>query len=113
VKVGKSRLEKVYADIVDAQHIPSPTVRPHRDPDIAGALFSLGYITQVDIYLDTAWAAGNSDWRFDWDTAIRDNALNFDSDYVFNVGTQLSGDNTPGFWAGTVHPQTRARPGAR
>ena len=65
------------------------------------ALFSLGYITQVDIYLDTAWAAGNSDWRFDWDTAIRDNALNFDSDYAFNVGTQLSGDGTPGFWVGT------------
>ena len=65
------------------------------------ALFTLGYITQVDIYLDTAWAAGNSDWRFDWDTALRDNGLNFLSDYAFNVGTQLSGDDTPGFWVGT------------
>ncbi|HZL68004.1 MAG TPA: hypothetical protein VFC29_11825 [Candidatus Limnocylindrales bacterium] len=65
------------------------------------SLFSLGYITQADIYLDTAWAAGNPDRRFDWDTAIRDNALNFDSDYAFNVGTQLSGDSTAGFWIST------------
>jgi len=64
-------------------------------------LFSLGYITQADIYLDVAWAAGNSDWRFDWDSAVEDNGQNFLSDYVFNVGTQVAGDNTPGFWVGT------------
>ena len=65
-------------------------------------LFSLGYITQADIYLDTTWAAGNPDWRFDWDSAIEDiNFENFLSDYVFNVGTQVSGDNTAGFWVST------------
>ena len=63
--------------------------------------FTLGHITQADIYLDTAWAAGNSDSRFDWDSALNDNAQNFLSDYAFNVGTQLSGDNTPGFWIST------------
>jgi len=66
------------------------------------SLFSLGYITQADIYLDTTWAGGNPDWRFDWDSALEDNTqLNELSDYVFNVGTQLSGDNTPGFWIST------------
>ncbi len=64
-------------------------------------LFSLGYITEAAIYLDVSWAAGNSDARFDWDSAIEDNAQNFDSDYVFNVGTQLAGDPTPGFWVST------------
>lgn len=64
-------------------------------------LFTAGYITQADIYLDTAWAAANPDWRFDWDSAIVDNAENFLSDDVFNVGTQLAGDGTPGFWVGT------------
>ncbi len=64
-------------------------------------LFSLGYITEAAIYLDVSWAAGNPDARFDWDSAIEDNAQNFDSDYVFNVGTQVAGDNTPGFWVST------------
>ncbi len=65
-------------------------------------VFALGYITQADIYLDTSWAAGNPDWRFDWDSAAEDNGDDlFLSDYVFNVGTQLSGDGTPGFWVST------------
>ena len=66
-------------------------------------LFSLGYITEAAIYLDVSWAAGNPDARFDWDSAIEDNAQNFDSDYAFNVGTQTGqpGDTTPGFWVST------------
>jgi len=66
-------------------------------------LFSLGYITEAAIYLDVSWAAGNPDARFDWDSALGDNAQNYDSDYVFNVGTQTGqpGDTTPGFWVST------------
>jgi hypothetical protein len=70
-------------------------------------VFTLGYVTEAAIYLDVSWAAGNPDWRFDWDSAIGNNAFNsstfagFLSDYVFNVGTQVAGDLTPGFWVGT------------
>jgi hypothetical protein len=65
-------------------------------------VFTLGYITQLDIYLDTNWAANNNDYRFDWDSGIGDQSgSEFLSDYVFNVGTELAGDNTPGFWIST------------
>jgi hypothetical protein len=65
-------------------------------------VFTLGYITQLDIYLDTNWAANNNDYRFDWDSGIGDQSgSEFLSDYVFNVGTELAGDNTPGFWVST------------
>ena len=71
-------------------------------PWISIRYFRWGIITQADIYLDTAWAAEYPDWRFDWDSALEDNTqLNFLSDYVFNVGTQLPGDNTAGFWVST------------
>jgi hypothetical protein len=33
-----------------------------------------GYFTQVDVYLDVAWAAVRPDVRFDWHSAIQDNA---------------------------------------
>lgn len=75
-------------------------------------VFPQGFITQADIYLDTNWAANNSDWRFDWDSALTDNTDGADevflSDYVFNVGTQLAGDNTPGFWVSTSPNAGRA-----
>ncbi len=65
-------------------------------------VFTSGYITQADIYLDTAWAAGNADLRFDLDSPIWNyDFTNYLSDYVFNVGTQVSGDSTPGFWVST------------
>ena len=66
-----------------------------------------GYTTQVDVYLDVAYAIANPDsyagnivcltanpgditckgTRFDFSSAINDSAGNFLQDYVFNVGT--------------------------
>jgi hypothetical protein len=46
-----------------------------------------GYMTQVDIYLDVAFAATHPDYRFDWDSAINDFSGSFLRDFVFNVGT--------------------------
>lgn len=54
-----------------------------------------GYRTQVDIYLDVNWAASHNDVRFDWSSAINDNTGSQRRDWVFNVGTQLTG--TPHF----------------
>ena len=50
-----------------------------------------GYLTQVDIYLDANWAATHTDYRFDWISAINDNAGNFLRDFVFNVGEMPDG----------------------
>jgi len=50
-----------------------------------------GYSTSLDIYLDTAWAATHTDYRFDWDSAINDNSGNFLRDFVFNAGTDPLG----------------------
>jgi hypothetical protein len=50
-----------------------------------------GYLTQVDIYLDVAWAATHPDYRFDWDSAISDNTGAFLRDFVFNAGTSPAG----------------------
>jgi hypothetical protein len=54
-----------------------------------------GYLTQVDIYLDTAWAAANhsliKDYRVDWISSINDNTGNFERDFVFNIGTTPTG----------------------
>ena|SRR5438477_2662417 len=55
-----------------------------------------GYLTQLDIYLDTAWAATHhvplvKDYRFDWISAINDNTGAFLRDFVFNVGTTPTG----------------------
>jgi 3D (Asp-Asp-Asp) domain-containing protein len=50
-----------------------------------------GYSTQVDIYLDVAWAAAHPDYRFDWDSAINDSSGNFLRDFVFNAGTNPAG----------------------
>jgi hypothetical protein len=60
-----------------------------------------GYTTQVDIYLDVAWAATYPDVRFDWDSAIQDTAANFLSDFVFNAGTTpVAYPGGPGFVIG-------------
>ena len=54
-----------------------------------------GYLTQLDIYLDTAWAASHhtatKDWRVDWISAINNNAGTFLRDFVFNIGTTPTG----------------------
>lgn len=54
-----------------------------------------GYLTQLDIYLDTAWASSHhtltKDYRFDWISAINDNTGAFLRDFVFNVGTTPTG----------------------
>jgi hypothetical protein len=54
-----------------------------------------GYLTQLDIYLDTAWAATNhsviKDYRVDWISSINDNTGNFKRDFVFNIGTTPTG----------------------
>jgi hypothetical protein len=54
-----------------------------------------GDLTQLDIYLDTGWAATHADYRFDWDSALGlakgCTAANpfgcFLQDYIFSVGT--------------------------
>ncbi len=46
-----------------------------------------GYISQVDVYLDIAFAATHPDYRFDWDSAINDSSGLLLRDFVFNVGT--------------------------
>ncbi len=58
-----------------------------------------GYLTALDIYLDTAWAAANTDYRFDWDSAINDNTGGFLRDFAFNVGTDPLGSG--GFYVST------------
>ena len=55
-----------------------------------------GYLTQVDIYLDVAWAQTHPDTRFDWISAINQSTPPSPPvhrrDWVFNAGTQLPGD---------------------
>jgi hypothetical protein len=50
-----------------------------------------GYRTDLDIYLDTAWARANLDRRYDWSSAINDPSGNHRRDFVFNVGTNPLG----------------------
>jgi hypothetical protein len=46
-----------------------------------------GSISELAIYLDMTFAAGHSDYRFDWDSALSDANGNFLQDYIFNAGT--------------------------
>lgn len=71
-----------------------------------------GYRTQLDIYLDVAWAATHPDVRFDWTSAINSNQQTgvcpyppgppppcHLRDFVFNAGTNPPGDPMPaGFY---------------
>jgi hypothetical protein len=51
-----------------------------------------GYMTDVSVYLDVAWAAANLDRRFDWSSAINNNTTGTHlSDFAFNVGTTATG----------------------
>ena len=53
-----------------------------------------GYATEIDVYLDTAWAVGKPDRRFDWSSAINDDEGGFRRDFVFNAGTSPAGDGS-------------------
>jgi hypothetical protein len=69
-----------------------------------------GGTTSLDIYLDTSWAASHPDIRFDYDSNMNDNTGNYLQDYVFNVGTNPSGDlSAPGFY---VSASTNAQRGS-
>jgi uncharacterized protein YkwD len=64
-----------------------------------------GYVTEIDVYLDVNWMtqspATTMDTRFDWDSAINDQAGNFRRDFVFNAGTPLTAADTaamPGYY---------------
>lgn len=48
-----------------------------------------GYSTELDVYLDVAWAASNADRRFDFSSAINNNigAGTYLRDFAFNAGT--------------------------
>lgn len=48
-----------------------------------------GYVTQIDVYLDTALADG-SDKRFDYSSAISDPAGAHRRDFIFHLGTKPS-----------------------
>lgn len=94
-----------------ASGIPSAAGRYHARLDTPGCVTSCdgpftrwggysatfppgGYLTQLDIYLDTGWAAANDtlrDYRFDWISAISNNTGAFLRDFVFNVGTTPTG----------------------
>ena len=62
-----------------------------------------GDSTQVDIYLDTSFAATHPDYRFDWDSALNDSTGQFLQDYVFNVGTGSALPNDPCGFRSTAH----------
>ena len=54
-----------------------------------------GYVTSVDVYLDTAWAVGKPDRRFDFSSAInRSSDGSHLSDFAFNAGTDPGGTGT-------------------
>jgi hypothetical protein len=72
----------------------------------AGSVFpSGGYVTELAIYLDVAWATTHPDVRFDWLSSINDNTGSFLRDFAFNVGTQPSG--AAGFYINAATNSTR------
>jgi hypothetical protein len=68
-----------------------------------------GYRTQVAIYLDVSWAATHPDARFDFSSAINKAAGAFLRDFVFNAGTNPTGDSSaPGFYINASTNATRS-----
>ena len=71
-----------------------------------------GYVTSVDVYLDTDWAGAHPDWRFDFSSAInRSSDGTHLRDFVFNVGTSPVGasafvfnSSTNAFGVAASHP---------
>lgn len=60
-------------------------------PATQSAFPPAGYVTEVSVYLDTAWAAAHPDVRFDWSSAIGNNEGSHLRDFVFNAGTDPAG----------------------
>lgn len=52
-----------------------------------------GYVTEVDIYLDVEWAGDHPDVRFDWSSAINESDGAHLRDFVFNAGTDPTGQD--------------------
>ncbi len=81
-----------------------------------------GYRTELNIYLDTAWASNHPDVRFDYVSSIGNQDGTFQRDFVFNAGTNLAGDPsaagfyinaTPNSFRANTYPQnTCPTPGA-
>ena len=68
-----------------------------------------GYRTQIDIYLDVAWAAAHSDARFDFSYAMSRSDGTFLRDFVFNAGTNRTNDPGPaGFFINASTNATRS-----
>ena len=68
-----------------------------------------GYRTQIDIYLDVAWASTHPDARFDFSSAINNSAGPFLRDFVFNAGTNRPVDpGPPGFFVNASTDAFRA-----
>jgi hypothetical protein len=59
-----------------------------------------GYVTQLDVYLDTSFAATHHDYRFDLESAINNTTGNYLQGFDFNAGTTLATATTPGFVIG-------------
>jgi hypothetical protein len=62
-----------------------------------------GTTTEVDVYLDTAFAGSHPDYRFDWDSALNDSTGNPLQDYVINAGTGNGQINDPCGVTDTAH----------
>jgi hypothetical protein len=84
-----------------------------------------GYRTYIAIYLDTVWASGNPDRRFDFSSAVTNGATGAHlRDFAFNAGTSRATDPTPkGFYinastntgrsGATPYPTCSPGPGCR
>ncbi len=51
-----------------------------------------GYTTSADIYLDKAAATGDARLFFDWSSATSNSSGGYGRDFIFNVGTDGTGD---------------------
>ena len=68
-----------------------------------------GYRTQINIYLDVAWAAAHPDARFDFSSSINMSTGTFLRDFVFNAGTNRTTDPGPaGFFINASTNATRS-----
>ncbi len=79
-----------------------------------------GFVTEVDVYLDTGWATTHPDHRFDFTSEINNSSGTFLQDFVFNAGTAGStwviGTSTNAFrsstFPGNPCPNPSAAPNA-
>jgi hypothetical protein len=66
---------------------------------MSGTFPEPGYVTQLDVYLDTGFAATHNDYRFDLESAINDTSGSYLQGFDFNAGTLTvtPGAGPPGF----------------